>query len=234
MTSCSLVNRRRSLAWLTGWLSKPIQSDAAFDCRKLSPAVWAGAGSGYWLQRLHFLLTRFEMFSLNQKEHSCLKDCFNPCICWLFSELPCLCSGRKSSPNLAKVEKTKKQACRDCGVKLLSFSALCLAPEVWHQTFSQPVKSSHSRTSYHSERTSGPRGICSFGRVTDQCIAPFFGWCSRSTYHLAIAFSQSSLPMLGRQGEAAVRRTNEQTSVVVSVNSHHISEAVILSGLQAT
>jgi biotin transporter BioY len=36
MTSCSLVNRRRFFAWLTGWLSRRIRSDAAFDCCKLS------------------------------------------------------------------------------------------------------------------------------------------------------------------------------------------------------
>src|SRR5882724_10349647 len=96
MTSCSLVSRRRFLDWLTSWLSRLIRSAAAFDCCKLSPVVWAGAVSGYWLQRLHFLLTRFELFSLNLKEHSCLKGCFNPCICWLFAESPCLCSAHKT------------------------------------------------------------------------------------------------------------------------------------------
>src|SRR5712691_2025753 len=110
MISCSLVNHPRSLAWLTGWLSRPIRSDAAFDRCKLSPAVWAGAVSGYWLQRLPFLLTRFEMFSLNLKEHSCLKDCFNPCICWLFSELPCLCSDQKSFRNWAKETEKASEA----------------------------------------------------------------------------------------------------------------------------
>src|ERR1700730_15679820 len=37
MTSCSLVSPRRSLAWLRGWLSKLIRSDAAFNCCKLCP-----------------------------------------------------------------------------------------------------------------------------------------------------------------------------------------------------
>src|SRR6266852_7816481 len=112
MISCSLANRPRSLAWLTGWLSKPIRSDAASDYCMLSPAVGAGAVSGYWLQRLHFLLTRFEMFSFDLKEHSCLKDCFNPCICWLFSELPCLCSGPQSSRNLVKESERASAASR--------------------------------------------------------------------------------------------------------------------------
>src|SRR2546425_5357703 len=57
-------------------------------------------------------LTGFEMFSLNLKEHSCLKDCFNRCICWLFSELPCLCSGPKSSPNLVKESERASAASR--------------------------------------------------------------------------------------------------------------------------
>src|SRR2546425_467628 len=73
------------------------------------PAVWeyrstsrVSHTAGTKIIRKRFLLTRFEMFSFNLKEHSCLKDCFNPCIYWSFSELPCLCSGPKSSPNLAK------------------------------------------------------------------------------------------------------------------------------------
>ena len=32
MTSCSLVNRRRSSGWLTVWRSRLIRSDAVFDC----------------------------------------------------------------------------------------------------------------------------------------------------------------------------------------------------------
>ena len=35
MTSCSLVNRRHSLTWLTSSLSKLIRFGAAFDCCKL-------------------------------------------------------------------------------------------------------------------------------------------------------------------------------------------------------
>ena len=42
MTSCSLVNRRRSLGLLTGWRSRLIRSDAVFDCFKLSPCCLGG------------------------------------------------------------------------------------------------------------------------------------------------------------------------------------------------
>src|SRR6202022_2852028 len=100
MTSCSLVNRRRSLAWFSGWLSKLIRSDAVFDCCKLCPRckqvlylVTVAAPALFAKRFCDFLTTSFLRRS---KEPLCLKDCFNRCICWCFSELRCSCSGPKT------------------------------------------------------------------------------------------------------------------------------------------
>jgi len=65
---------------------------------------------------------------------------------------------------------------------------------VWNQTFPQPVKSCHPRTSYHYEQ-----GILLFRtrrRPTHCTILRLV----RITCHLAIAFSQLSLPILERHG----------------------------------
>ncbi len=48
--------------------------------------------------------TRFfgNLTSSDCNSRLCLKDCFNLCICWLFSELLCWCSAPRSLPELGK------------------------------------------------------------------------------------------------------------------------------------
>jgi hypothetical protein len=41
--------------------------DTAFDCDKLSPAVWAGGVSGYLVATPAFLLNGFEILSLDMR-----------------------------------------------------------------------------------------------------------------------------------------------------------------------
>src|ERR1700680_1632842 len=106
MTSCSLVNRRRSLAWFSGWLSKLIRSDAAFNCCKLCPrckqALYLVTGCSACTVCQTILRFSNNIFSKAIQGAGMLEGLFQPMHLLVIFGIALLVFGPKKLPELGK------------------------------------------------------------------------------------------------------------------------------------
>src|SRR6202023_3606906 len=106
MTSCSLVNPRRSLAWFSGWLSKLIRSDAAFNGCKLCPhckqALYLVTGCSACTVCQTILRFSNNIFSKAIQGAGMLEGLFQPMHLLVIFGIALLVFGPKKLPELGK------------------------------------------------------------------------------------------------------------------------------------
>src|SRR5882762_4311338 len=106
MTSCSLIKYPPSLTWLTGWLSKLIRSDAAFNCCKLSPcckqALYLVAGCSACIVCQTIVRFSNNIFSNAIQGAGMLEGLFQPMHLLVIFGIALLVFGPKKLPELGK------------------------------------------------------------------------------------------------------------------------------------